>query len=175
MIINSKLSRGLAVFMACMICFTGSVASAVERPSPEAFSEEIGLFWYEEKYEELEARVDEVYGAHPDFIPAIIAASFVDGVFLGRIYDSREKLILVKEHIDEDPEEFDHIFVLGVNALMEMADREIETQEAAGRTPEELEENASPAAVREAFGPALIPFVSVLAFAPDTEIPDAPD
>ena len=58
-----------------------SFTFAVERPSPEEFSEEIGLFWYEEKYDELKARVDEVYGAHPDFIPRLLRPALLMGCF----------------------------------------------------------------------------------------------
>lgn len=159
------------LFVLVGILFCSASLTAVERPSPEDFSDEIGQHWAQLEFEDLELRVDVVYAAHPDFIPAIIAKSFVDGVFSGKIYEARDKLVRVTQHVDEDPEDFEERFVIAVHAVLAMTEREINRQEEAGRTPEELEEDASAAAVREAFGPVLIPFLVALAYAPDAEIP----
>lgn len=94
---------------------------AAERLSPMDFSDEIGQLWVAENYVGIEVRVDEVYSAYPDFIPAIVVASFVDGVFRGKIYESQEKISVIKEFLDEYTEEVNSKFVEAISVLLDMA------------------------------------------------------
>lgn len=121
--------------------------------------------WVGNQINDLEVYIFQIYNDYPQYIPAILASSFHDSIFLGKLSTARAKLIAIKSDATSNPQKYSEDFTNALNSLIKELDYEIEMHVRHGTTNSQLEAGASVSAVRSAWGSDLLPQILILEYA----------
>lgn len=144
---------------------------AEEPPAPREVADTISNYWIRQDFTGLSSYVTGLYAAHSNYFPAILAASFHDYIFSGKLADASNKLARIQEVVYSNPSNFSTEFKTIMEELTTTIGWEIKVHVRKGRTPEVVQSNASPQAVRNTWGTTLLPNIEVLFYAPATNAP----
>lgn len=160
----------LVLLILCCELVASSAALADGPPPPAEVANTVSNLWISSQIAELGAYIESMYASHPDYVPALLAASFFDTVYRGRLSDASNKLDRVQRAVAESPESFSEAFrVLLSGVIQDMSD-EIEMHRSMNTSEETLESNAAPATVRAACD-YINRDLMILFYAPETNAP----
>lgn len=164
---QKKMIIGLTVLFASM---TASI-QAQELPSPQEVANTISNYWINQSFTNMSSYVTSLYASYSNYLPAILSASFHDYIFLGKLADATNKLYRVQQAVDSNPSNFPSDFKVAMDELNTTMKWEINLHSRKGRSPEMVQSNASPQAVRNATGATLLPNINILFYTPATNVP----
>ena len=127
-----------------------SFAQNAEPPSPQQVYDDMLKLWKDYQFEELEQYINSLYDKYPNYIPAILAKSFYDYIYEGKLLLAQTKLISIKQYLEPrlTPELqmfYDECLIREMKALEE----EIKDHREHGRNPENLVPDIPPNEVAE--------------------------
>ena len=153
-----KIIIGLTVLFACM---TANLR-AQEPPTPQEVANIISNYWVNQNFTNMNSYITNLYASYSNYMPAILSASFHDYIFLGKLTDATNKLCRVQQAINSNPSNFSSDFKVTMDELNATMKWEIDLHSRKGRSPEAIQSNASPQAVQNAAGTALLPNINIL-------------
>lgn len=145
--------------------------NAQEPPTPQEVANTVSNLWVGEDLAGLNSYVTNLYVGHSDYVPAILASSFHDSIYLGKFSQSTNKLARVNAVITNNPAGFTTEFKDFLAELRSETKREIDLHARMGTSPDALQSNASPSTVRSVWGTTLLPQINILFYAPATNAP----
>jgi len=144
---------------------------AQEPPTPLEVANSVSNQWIEQDFVGLNTYVTNLYITYSNYVPAILAASFHDGIYLGKMSQATNKLARIQGCMMNNPQNFTVEFKDLLNELRSELKREIDLHDRMGTSPQALEANASPQAVRSTWGAELLPQINIIYYAPATSVP----
>ena len=164
-----KINRLLTMMIYTLIC--GEIVTyADDPPVPVNIANTVSNLWISSDFGALASYITNLYTTHSNYVPAILAASFYDAVFQGRLAESSNKLYRIQSAISFSPESYDVLFKNMLSSLRDEVSGEISLHTDMGTTPSQLEANASPSSVR-AVSDRLGRDIMILFCAPATNAP----
>ena len=165
------MKRIMLVFAFVLRLFAGTNIMSQEPPTPLDVANNVSNLWIGQDFSGLNSYVTNLYSTHSNYVPAILAASFHDGIYLGKMSQATNKLARVQGCVSNNPQGFAVEFKDLLSELESEMKREIDLHARMGTSPQALAENASPQAVRSTWGAALLPQINILYYAPTTNAP----
>lgn len=132
-----------------VIAITGTLF-AQEPPPPQEVANTISNYWMGSNFTSLGSYITNLYTSYSNYVPAILAGSFYDVVYQGKLSDATNKLYRVQALVTSSPTSFTDLFKDMLSGLIDDVSEEITLHGSMGTTPSQLEPNASPSAVRSA-------------------------
>ncbi len=159
----------LIVITSIIICYS-TMTFAEEPPTPIEVANTVSNLWMASAFRDLAYYITNLYATYSNYVPAILAASFHDVIYQGKLGEATNKLNRVQALVRSSPEAFSDIFKDMLSGLIDELSGEIALHAAMGTPPSEVESNASPSAVRSA-SDHLDRDIMILFFAPATNAP----
>ncbi len=144
---------------------------AQEPPTPLEVANSVSNLWIGQNFSGMNTYVTNLYNTYSNYMPAILAASFHDGVYLGKMSQAFDKLARVQGCVTNNPQNFTIEFRDLLNELRSELRREIDLHDRMGTSPQALEANASPQTIRSLWGAELLPEIFILYYTPATNVP----
>lgn len=144
---------------------------AQEPPTPQEVANTISNYWINQNFTNMNSYITNLYASYSNYMPAVLSASFHDYIFLGKLTDATNKLYRVQQAINSNPSNFPSDFKVTMEELNATMKWEIDLHARKGRSPETVQSNASPQAVRNATGAALLQNINILFYTPATNAP----
>lgn len=161
--------------MRCFACligiYLGAAGVCMAEPSPEDVANTVSNLWMSEEFAQLEDYITNLYTSSSNYIPALLAASFRDSIYLGKLSDSTNKLARVVDVVNSNTNGFSFAFRELLTELADSTRREIELHIRMGTSDEILQSNASPQAIHAAWDGLVLPQINILFYAPATNAP----
>jgi hypothetical protein len=155
-----------------ILCFIAQTSlNAQEPPTPQEVANTVSNYWIGQDFTNLSSYVTNLYVTHSNYFPAILAASFHDYIFFGKLADATNKLNRVQQVVNSNPSNFPSEFKTLMEELTATMTWEIDLHSRKGRSPETVQSNASPQAVRSVSGATLLPNINILFYTPATNAP----
>ena len=145
-------------------------AVAGETPSPQQIYNTVSNHWLEKEISQLDNYIENLYTTHPEYLPAILAASFRDYIYLGKLSDAKQKLLAVHQLVNSNEDNFETNFKNLLSQQISSLKSEIDMHARHNTTPEMLESNADAQVVRNTWGTKILPGMKLLLYAPETNI-----
>jgi len=141
-------------------------------PSPKAIAGTVKNLWTARKFSKLDRYIQALVAKYPDYVPAKLAAAFRDLVYLGKLPQAKQKLMLLKQDADSNPLTYSDDYRGCLESEIAMVDAEISVHAESGEANANGRVSASPSALREAVGKdVFFPPIEILSFAPAVSIP----
>ncbi|MGI6495053.1 MAG: hypothetical protein ACOX5G_03015 [Kiritimatiellia bacterium] len=153
------------------LLFALANAMAQKPPEPIEVANSVSNLWMAQDFSGMSTYVSNLYNTCSNYVPAILAASFHDGVYLGKLSQAFDKLARVRGCVTNNPQSFTVEFRDLLGELQSETKREIDLHARMGTSPQALESNASPQTVRSLWGTELLPEINILYYAPATNVP----
>jgi hypothetical protein len=123
---------------------------------------------------QLDNYITNLYASHSTYVPAILAASFHDYIYLGDLSEATNKLFSVQRLVDSDADRFEEDFRQYLEGRLSILNELIVWHASQGRTSAMLQSNASPQLVRNTWGTTILPSILILQYAPSTNTVSPP-
>lgn len=143
-------------------------AVANEPPSPQQIFTTVKNHWLKQEIAQLDTYIDNLYNGHSKYVPAILAASFRDHIYLGKLSAASSKLFTVLQLVNSDEDMFENNFKDLLSEQYSALVSEINMHARHETTPAMLESNADANTVRNTWGTTLLPGINLLFYAPAT-------
>lgn len=150
--------------------FSGNTTYSDDPPTPIEVANTVSNLWINSDFGALTSYITNLYSAHSNYVPAILASSFHDVIFRGRLSDATNKLYRVQSLISAAPENYSDPFKDIFDGLNNDVSDELLLHVSMGTTQSQLESNASPSSVRNASS-RLDRDIMILFYAPATNAP----
>jgi len=154
----------------CLFLISCSVW-AQNPPEPLEIANTVSNLWIGQNFSGMNTYVTNLYNTYSNYMPAILAASFHDGVYLGKMSQAFDKLARVQGCVTNNPQNFTIEFRDLLDELRSELRREIDLHDRMGTSPQALEANASPQTIRSLWGAELLPEIFILYYTPATNVP----
>ena len=141
-----KIIIGLIILLKIMI----TDLYAQEPPTPLEIANTISNYWTGSNFNALGSYITNLYASYSNYVPAILADSFYDVVYQGKLSEATNKLYRVQALVSSSPGSYSNLFKNMLSGLIDDVSEEITLHGSMGTTPSQLESNASPSAVRSA-------------------------
>ena len=165
------MKRIVSAFSSMLLLFAWTNIMAQEPPTPSEVANSVSNLWIGQDFSGLNSYVTNLYATYSNYVPAILAASFHDGIYLGKMSQATSKLARVQGCITNNPQGFSVEFKDLLGELQSEMKREIDLHVRMGTSPQTLESNASPQIVRSTWGTELLPQINILYYTPATNAP----
>lgn len=154
-----------------LLIITIASLPAQEPPTPQEVANTVSNYWISQDFTNLNSYITNLYTAHSNYVPAILASVFHDCAYLGNLSQATNKLARVQAGVTNNPQGFSVEFKGFLSELAFETKGEIDMHAARGRSPETVQSNASPQTVRSVWGQTLLPYINILFYAPATNAP----
>ena len=144
---------------------------AQEPPTPLEVANSVSNLWIGQNFSGMNTYVTNLYNTYSNYMPAILAASFHDGVYLGKMSQAFDKLARVQGCVTNNPQNFTIEFIYLLNEFRSELRREIDLHDRMGTSPQALEANASPQTIRSLWGDELLPEIFIIYYTPAKNVP----
>lgn len=161
----------VSAFSSILLLFASANIMAQELPTPLEVANSVSNLWIGQDFSGLNSYVTNLYAAHSNYVPAILAASFHDGIYLGKLSQATSKLSRVQGCVMNNPPGFSDEFKGLLDELQSETKREIDLHVRMGTSSQALESNASAQVVRSTWGTELLPQINILYYAPAANAP----
>lgn len=165
------MKRIVWAFSLALLLYASTNTMAQEPPKPSEVANSVSNLWIGQDFSGMSTYVTNLYNTCSNYVPAILTASFYDGVYLGRLSQAFDKLARVTGCVTNNPQGFSIEFRDLLGELQSELKREIDLHNRMGTTPQALASNASPQTVRSLWGAKLLPELYILYYAPATNAP----
>ena len=165
------MKRIVSVFSFALPLVSLTTIMAQEPPTPLEVANSVSNLWIGQNFSGMNTYVTNLYNTYSNYMPAILAASFHDGVYLGKMSQAFDKLARVQGCVTNNPQNFTIEFRDLLNELRSELRREIDLHDRMGTSPQALEANASPQTIRSLWGAELLPEIFILYYTPATNVP----
>ena len=85
-------AKRFCVLITSLLSSVNCMAQPDKPPSPGAMAQAVSEKWLAGEFAELDSYITLYYSAFPNYVPAILAASFRDAVYEGHLADAMQKL-----------------------------------------------------------------------------------
>ncbi len=160
-----------ALTLGLLLSLIARMSLNAQEPTPQEVANTVSNYWIVQDFTNLNSYVTNLYATYSNYFPAILAASFHDYVFSGKLADATNKLYRIQQVVNSNPSNFPAEFRTLTEELNTTLKWEIDLHSRKGRTPETVQSNASPQAVRSALGATLLPNIDILFYTPATNAP----
>ena len=167
---NIKIRR---LLVACLLTLSFQVYSD-DPPVPSIVANTISNYWAGSQLDELGTYITNLYTSYSNYVPAVLAKSFYDGIYLGDLAEEKAKLEEVQTFVNSNADSIDDDFEELLQELIAMLSEEINMHQSMGTSEDTLKSNASPANARSSWGDRILPPVYILFYAPAITITNAP-
>lgn len=134
-------------------------------PTSSEVSSQVSSLWQSSQIAQLDVYITDLFTQNPNYVPAIVAASFHDAVFEGKLTSAKSKLESIKLDGASNPNKYTGEFLAAIDGLIIELEHEIAMHTRHGTSNAELESNASASDVRSAWGTTILPQIRVLEIA----------
>ena len=163
-----KMRRRVIILVLAGCVLVGEVIAT--EPSPETVANTTSNLWMQADFDGLSLFVTNLYQEYSNYVPAILAASFQDVVFCGRLDDASNKLHRVRDAVAANPGDYSSAFISVLEGWWGDLLGEMAAHESMGTTAAQLGSNAAPVAVR-GLSDVLGLDIQILFWAPATNVP----
>lgn len=138
---------------------------SAQPPTPSQVSSQVSSLWQSNQIGQLDTYITDLITQNPTYVPAIVAASFHDAVFEGKLASAKSRLESIKTDGAANPNKYTEEFLATIDGLITELEHEIAMHSRHGTSDAELESNASASDVRSAWGATILPQIRVLEIA----------
>jgi len=138
---------------------------SAQPPTPSEVSSQVSSLWQSSQIAQLNVYITNLVTQNPNYVPAIVAASFHDAVFEGKLASAKSRLESIKLDGAANPNKYTDEFLGAIDGLITELEHEIAMHARHGTSNAELESNASASDVRSAWGTTILPQIRVLEIA----------
>ena len=166
--------KKIIITAAVLLTLNISSVFAVDPPSAGDVANTVSNFWIKSQMDSMGSYITNLYSSYSNYVPAVLAKSFHDEIYLGNLEDATGRLNRVKNFM-ESSGQGSEVFNDMLDTCITFITEELETHRAAGRTLSDLQSNASPSTVRSACNNSFLPSEIHLLFeAPSITITNTP-
>lgn len=126
--------------------------SFAQAPTPTQVSSQVSSLWQNNQITQLDQYITNLIDQNPNYVPAIVAASFQDAIFKGKLTSAKVRLDSIKTDSDANAGKYNDDFLSSLGGLIKELDYEIAMHARHGTSESALEAKASASAVRNAWG-----------------------
>jgi hypothetical protein len=131
-------------------------------PSPSEVSSVVNSKWLAGDFNDLDSYITGLYSSFPNYIPAILAASFHDAVYEGHLSDAMQKVNQVKQWVTQNPVGINEDFTFQLSMVEWGLQSEIDAYTRHNISEAQLQPD--PNAVRDACGQDPFPPIKILEY-----------
>lgn len=114
---------------------------------------------------QLDQYLTTLISENSNYVPALVASSFHDAIFKGKLTSAKQKLESIKNDAVANAEKYDEKFIGGIRGLIDELAHEIAMHTRQGTTDADLEAKASAQAVRNTWGSDFPPQILIIQIA----------
>jgi hypothetical protein len=145
---------------------------AQEQSQPLEIANTVSNLWVNNNFSNMTVYVNGLYiGYKTNYLPIVLVSAFHDSVFLGNLLSASNKLERVNQFVLTSPQSFTDEFKVYLRELIGEVKMEIDLYVKSGRTPEDVQGQASPQTVRSISQDILLPDISILYYTPAITLP----
>jgi hypothetical protein len=136
-----------------------------QTPTPAEISSQVSSYWQSSQIAQLDQYLTTLLSENSNYVPALVASSFHDAIFQGKLVSAKQKLQSIKSDADANAGKYNDEFITAVEGLIQELDHEIAMHARHGTTDATLESRASAMAVRNAWGSDIPPLILIIQIA----------
>ncbi len=148
-----------------IVFFLSVNALSAQAPTPTAISSQVTSYWQSSQITQLDQYLTTLISQNSNYVPALIASSFHDAIFKGKLASAKQKLESIKNDAAANAGKYNDEFISAVEGLIEELDHEIAMHSRRGTSDVTLEAKASALAVRNAWGSYIPPQILIIQIA----------
>jgi len=157
-------------FLICTMLITSNLHAQMP-PSSEEVANTVSNLWMQRDFTGMSNFVTNLYMAHSNYVPAIMASAFHDHCFSGDIAKATNKLVIVRDCATNWPSGYAHAFLDVLGSRINWAVGESRLALKRGISETQHKQNADPQALRDYVGDDRLPMaIYYLFWAPNTNV-----